>query len=281
MFDQWLIISDMDGTLLNHHDYSYAAILPQLAKLEQQQIPLILNTSKTFAELKSWIGRFNIRHPFIVENGSAIFIPQGYFSDVVLTGFWVDHSFNGYQVITLGAPISTLAAFLQQYRPDAIDFSSCSLQQAIQLTGLDEEQAAQAQNRHFSIPLSFNDAKQEHEFAALARRSGFSTLKGGRFLHLSGATDKGLAMQRLMQLYEAASHSRCGVIALGDSPNDLEMLEQSDIAVVVNSPSSEKLRPDVKHLIRTKLQAPQGWNEGVQAALQLIHKAMQTGTDYG
>jgi mannosyl-3-phosphoglycerate phosphatase len=281
MFDQLLIVSDMDGTLLNHHDYSYQAVLPQLAELQQKQIPLILNTSKTFAELKSWIEKLNIQHPFIVENGSAIFIPQGYFSDIVLAGQWVDHSFSGYQVIVLGESIITLAAFLLQHKPEAIDFSSCSQDEAIQLTGLNQQQAVEAQNRQFSIPLSFDSAEKEQEFAELARQSGFGVLKGGRFLHLLGKTDKGLASQRLKLFYEAAFNARYGVIALGDSPNDTAMLDQSDIAVVVNSPSSENLNPSANQLIRTRQQAPQGWNEGVQSALKLIEKEIQTGKNYG
>jgi mannosyl-3-phosphoglycerate phosphatase len=281
MFDQLLIVSDMDGTLLNHHDYSYQAVLPQLAELQQKQIPLILNTSKTFAELKSWIEKLNIQHPFIVENGSAIFIPQGYFSDIVLAGQWVDHSFSGYQVIVLGESIITLAAFLLQHKPEAIDFSSCSQDEAIQLTGLNQQQAAEAQNRQFSIPLSFDSTEKEQEFAELAGQSGFGVLKGGRFLHLLGKTDKGLASQRLKLFYETAFNAHYGVIALGDSPNDTAMLDQSDIAVVVNSPSSENLNPSASQLIRTWQQAPQGWNEGVQSALKLIEKEIQTGKDNG
>lgn len=281
MFDQLLIVSDMDGTLLNHHDYSYEAVLPMLAELQQKQIPLILNTSKTFAELQSWIGKLNIQHPFVVENGSAIFIPQGYFPDIALEGLWIDHSFTGYQVIILGESIVTLAAFLLQHKPSAIDFSSCTVDEAIQLTGLDQQQAAEAQNRQFSIPLSFDHAEQEQEFAELARQSGFGVLKGGRFLHLLGNTDKGVAIQRLKQLYESAFNARYGVIALGDSPNDAAMLTQSDIAVVVNSPSSENLKPSANQLIRTQQQAPQGWEEGVQSALKFIQKELNTGQDNG
>ncbi len=281
MADQLLIVSDMDGTILNHHDYSYEAVLPQLAELEQKQIPLILNTSKTFTELQSWVGKLNIRHPFIVENGSAIFIPQGYFSDMVLSDLWVDHSFSGYQVIILGESIVTLAAFLLQHKPQAVDFSRCSTDQAIQLTGLSQQQVVEAQDRQFSIPLSFSDSEKELEFAELATHSGFGVLKGGRFLHLLGKTDKGVASQKLKQLYETAFNAKYAVIALGDSPNDAEMLTHSDIAVVVNSPSSENLKPSTHQVIRTRQQAPQGWSEGVKAALQSIEKELPTGPDYG
>jgi mannosyl-3-phosphoglycerate phosphatase family protein len=270
MFDRLLIVSDMDGTLLNHHDYQFEAVLPMLAQLQHQQIPVILNTSKTFAEVESWLEKLDLKHPFIVENGSAIFIPKGYFPDPVVSNAGVDNqSFDGYQVILLGESIVTLAAFLLQHKPEAIDFSRCSAEQAMQLTGLNQQQVAEAQNRQFSIPLSFSDSEQEQHFADIALQSGLAVLKGGRFLHILGKTDKGLATRHLKHLYESAYNTQYGVIALGDSPNDEAMLVHSDIAVVINSPSSDRLKPSNEALIRTQQQAPLGWVEGVQSALKL------------
>ena len=282
MSEALLIVTDMDGTLLNHHDYQFDAVMPTLAELEHKQLPVILNTSKTLAELKSWVEKLDIKHPFIVENGSAIFIPLGYFPDTAFDGVIVDkQSFEGYHVVLLGESILTLAAFMLQHKPQAIDFSSCSIEQAMQLTGLDKQQAAEAQDRQFSIPLSFdNDIKRE-SFAELAQHAGLGVLEGGRFLHILGKTDKGLATRRLKQLYEAAYQRSYAVIALGDSPNDEAMLNEADIAVVVNSPSSDRLQPAVKQLIRTQQQAPRGWSEGVQDALQLIQTEIATGTSNG
>ncbi len=278
MFERLLIVSDMDGTLLNHHDYQFDAVTPVLAQLEQMQLPVILNTSKTFAELKSWVQKLNIRHPFIVENGSAIFIPNGYFPNAAFAGEIVDkQSFEGYQVVLLGESIVTLSAFLIHHKPQAIDFSSCSAEQAMQLTGLSPQQVAEAQDRQFSIPLSFDDKEAQNRFAEFALQSGLGVLEGGRFLHILGKTDKGLATRRLRRLFESVHQQSYGVIALGDSPNDEAMLAEADVAVVVSSPSSERVQPTVDHLIRTRQQAPQGWNEGIQEALKLIQQETTTG----
>jgi mannosyl-3-phosphoglycerate phosphatase len=282
MADRVLIVSDMDGTLLNHHDYEYAAVIPRLAELQKMRIPVILNTSKTFAELESWIKVLAIKHPFIAENGSAIFIPQGYFSDAVLDGEILDSaSFPGYQVIMLGESIQRLQAFVDAQPVAAIDFSRCSVEQAMQLTGLTRQQAIQAQTRQFSLPLSFTDEAEQQQFSQTALNAGYSVLRGGRFLHLLGDTDKGRATQRLQQLYQAADSARYTVIALGDSPNDLDMLLHSDIPVVVKSPSSERLNPSMQQLIRTRQAAPEGWVEGVDAALKLIQAKIQQEKSYG
>ena len=50
-----LVFTDLDGTLLDHHDYSYDAALPTLRRLKKANIPLIFNTSKTAAEVEEYM----------------------------------------------------------------------------------------------------------------------------------------------------------------------------------------------------------------------------------
>ena len=47
-----LVFTDMDGTLLDHHTYSFEAAKPTLMTLAHKGIPVIPTTSKTFAELQ-------------------------------------------------------------------------------------------------------------------------------------------------------------------------------------------------------------------------------------
>ena len=273
-----LVATDMDGTLLNHHDYRYDAVLPCLGELEKAGIPVILNTSKTFAELQQWRERLSIKHPFIVENGSAIFIPTGYFDDQTLASVSLPVTRKGdFQVLVCGQPIGRLHSYLQQQLVQADDLSSCSLDEAINMTGLSADEAVLAQARDFSIPLRFNDPGEEKSFAARARADGYGILKGGRFLHLIGETDKGRSQQLLKQLFKNSSQQRWQVIALGDSPNDKQMLESADIAVLVKSPSSEQCQISRQPLIRTAAEAPQGWVEGIERALPMLDDNAENG----
>ena len=73
-----LIFTDMDGSLLDHHSYSFKPAVEMLDKLEIQGIPVIPITSKTKAELLPLRKQLNNSHPFIVENGAAIYIPRNY-----------------------------------------------------------------------------------------------------------------------------------------------------------------------------------------------------------
>jgi len=59
-----IVFTDLDGTLLDHHDYSYAAALPALQLLAQSNTPLIFNTSKTASEVEQLRTEMDNRLPF-------------------------------------------------------------------------------------------------------------------------------------------------------------------------------------------------------------------------
>ena len=57
------------------------------------------------------------------------------------------------------------------------------------------------------------------------------------------------------------------MIALGDAPNDIEMLETADIGVIVANPHANPL-PELDgekagRIARTQKPGPEGWNESV------------------
>ena len=70
-----VLFSDIDGTLLDA-EYSIDVVLPKIYALK---CPLIFCTTKTHAEIGYYRKICNVNDPFIVENGSAIYIPDGYF----------------------------------------------------------------------------------------------------------------------------------------------------------------------------------------------------------
>ena len=75
----YLIFSDLDGTLLDHHDYSFESASAALALISKLEIPLILNSSKTEVEIRAIRKNLNNNDPFVVENGAVFYIPGGVF----------------------------------------------------------------------------------------------------------------------------------------------------------------------------------------------------------
>jgi predicted mannosyl-3-phosphoglycerate phosphatase (HAD superfamily) len=48
----FLVFTDLDGTLLDHHSYSCEEAMPAVRALAEAGFPLIFNSSKTAAEIK-------------------------------------------------------------------------------------------------------------------------------------------------------------------------------------------------------------------------------------
>lgn len=93
-----IVFTDLDGTLLDRETYSFEQALPALEVIQQKGIPLILSSSKTRAEIEIYRRELGYDHPFISENGGAIFIPKNYFS----FQFPYDRELDGYDVLELG-----------------------------------------------------------------------------------------------------------------------------------------------------------------------------------
>ena len=68
----FLIFSDIDGTLLDHDNYSFGNLRNFIAKIKDKVL-VIFNSSKTFAEIIQLNEKLKLNFPFIIENSACIF----------------------------------------------------------------------------------------------------------------------------------------------------------------------------------------------------------------
>lgn len=268
-----LIFTDLDGSLLDHYSYSFAPAANYLERLEAQQIPVIPITSKTRAEVLSLRERLGNPHPFIIENGAAICIPKNYFLQCPENGV----ESGDYWVISNTEPRSQWLKILNRVGKPFADeyqtFTSVSAGQNIEglalLTGLTMEQATLAQQREYSESINWlSTDSRKAEFIRQLSDAGAHLLQGGRFLSMGGNTDKGRALLQLQSLYKQ-QYGQCESIAIGDSANDISMLEAADSALIIRSPSHQMPSLErTKNLYRSKATGPNGWVEGVYAWLE-------------
>jgi len=268
---QWLVVTDLDGTLLNHHDYATDMALPAINKLQSLNIPIIFNTSKTFSESVSLQKKLNIQAPFIVENGSCIYLPKHLYTDINLNEQY--QSRDDYWEIPLGMAHTKINNILKRIDTPASCYqllSACNAEQAAALTDLSPSQAEQAISREFSEPLIWNAGNKELTiFKRQLNGHNLNTLQGGRFLHVLGNCDKGIALNKLKEIL-STSEKQIKTIALGDSENDAAMLKQSDISIIVNSPSNHQLLNTLTPTIHSTKDAPEGWAESIYTALNIL-----------
>lgn len=262
---QWVVISDLDGSLLNHDDYSWDKALPAIEYLRNHRIPIIFNTSKTYLETIDIQDELGVMAPFVVENGSCIYLPKAQFQ-YLPNPYAVSR--NGYWEIKYGKNIQEINKCLKQVISNEDDFtllSECSPKQASDLTGLSLIQAKNAIAREFSQPLIWNgSAERFNDFKHRLFKQGLTFLQGGRFLHIQGKTDKGFAVEKLQSFFSG----QLKTVVIGDSANDIDMLRRADVAIIVKGPGNKYLTEQVQSSYVTEKPAPEGWAEAVQYALK-------------
>lgn len=273
MKQKTLIFTDLDGSLLDHYSYSHAAATPLLEKLERQGIPVVPNTSKTRAELLAWRRVLNNHHPFIVENGAAVLIPEDYFSHIPegserLDGYWIK-VFSSPRGCWLTHIFQHGSPFIGQFRA----FAESSIEEIVEMTGLSEAEAKRAALREYGEPLMWLDTAEECDrFIQQLESTGARVLTGGRFLHVSGNCDKGRALLWLTAEYQRHYEGAdCVTIAAGDSGNDAAMLEVADHALIIPSPVHPLPALDrAAGVTLAPAAGPEGWLRGIQSILNTL-----------
>ena len=268
-----LIFTDLDGTLLNAESYSYQAALPTLARLQQAGIPVIPVTSKTRREVDQLRADVGLQEPFVVENGSAVFMPTDQTTFRLPDG----EDLDGYRVLQLGCNYVTaraaLKAIAQSIGRPLKGFGDWTVDQIMQLTGLPQEAAKQAKAREFTEPFMTPKNVTPEALRAAVEDMGFKVVLGDRFSHLiGGEAGKGVAVHRLVELYRASHNPDAPVvtIGLGNSPNDLDMLENVDHAIVLPGESGPHPRWPTGAGLWPPPPAPEGWSLAVEEILNQL-----------
>jgi mannosyl-3-phosphoglycerate phosphatase len=276
-----MIFTDLDGTLLDYITYEWREAMPALNVCKGCEIPVILVSSKTRAEMDLLRRSMSLSDPFISENGGGIFFPRETFKAPPLEataapalGAQKAHGDEGLWQWSLGLPYPDLIKGLQDLREELgwhiRGFSDMSIEEISYLTGLDIERASLAAMREFDEPFVIPD-QEEPNLEALSEavvKRGLRVSSGGRFYHLQGKNDKGVAMERLISWYGGGQRKIISIV-LGDSPNDFPMLERADFPVLVRSGQEyPALKEKISRLKVTRDMGPSGWNSAVLEILR-------------
>ncbi|KGG15041.1 MULTISPECIES: mannosyl-3-phosphoglycerate phosphatase-related protein YedP [unclassified Prochlorococcus] len=229
--EQWWIVTDIDGTLMNHK-YEFIEAIPTIKWLKEIGIPIIPCTSKTASEVRVLRKTIGLNDPFIVENGGAIYgqtESSGEEWKLVLGKSYDD----------LRAKLSLISSELGYKLTPLNDLTDKEINQLTGLTGLSIQLALQ---REWSVPFLNPPESDREKIIEIALKLGTTIYKGNRMSHLlAKGSHKGRAVTELKKFLNQPDAK---VIALGDSQNDLPLLEVADIAVVV--PGGKGVNPWLK-----------------------------------
>jgi mannosyl-3-phosphoglycerate phosphatase len=264
-----LIFTDLDGTLLNQEDYDYRPALPLLQQLQQQEIPVIPVTSKTRAEVVSLCSKLGLKDSLIVENGSGIFVPLHTLGLAIADL----QSQDGYHVQLFGCSYGqtriALKAIADELGTDLRGFGDLGDAEIQKLTNLPLIEVKKAKTREFTEPFLTPTQIDPDKLQQAAQKRGFRVVVGDRFSHLIAVTaGKDKAVKWLTQQY--LSQNRLVTIGLGNSPNDLEMLETVDVPIIV--PGTKGVHPGLrgKHWQIAPDQGSRGWAMAVTAIIEKL-----------
>lgn len=220
-----VIFSDLDGTFLDD-SYSYDKTKPIVNQLNALGGSVVFCSSKTRTEIEFYRKTTDNNEPFISENGSAIFIPKNYFIP--------DYAYTDktplYNIIRLGPSYDILrqklALVKEHTAAKIVGFGDMTLSELAKDTGLPLNLARLAHKREHDEPFRILEGNKKHVIEAI-KDQGLNCTEGGRYLHLTGGTDKGRAVNILKGLYYR-SFGQIQTYAVGDGPNDGSMLKAVD-----------------------------------------------------
>lgn len=268
-----LVFTDLDGTLLDHDTYEFEPALPAIQALKRAGVPLIFNSSKTFAEMCELLAAMGLRRcPMIAENGAGVFLPKQQFERKSVR--WLDR--GEYWLVAQSENRQHWLDLIHSAPHDELSiqtFDSLGAEGVAELTGLTMSAAHLACQREFSEPTSLRGSVQAiGAFVDFIKARGGQVQQGGRFNTISGNCDKGRSMQWLANLIAQTEGCEVTTLALGDAPNDLPMLNAADSAVWIRS-AHRSIPAAVCRggFVVTSKPGPQAWGDAVIDWLQASH----------
>lgn len=264
-----MFMTDLDGTLLGHEDFRFASIRDGIMELISDGIKIVPNSSKTRREIDRFCTSLGARLPYVFENGAGI-------GNADLLAPIPDRRLPGNP---RGTDLKALKEIWNRsvspvFRKSCRFLADMPPSEQSDHLGLRGHDLALAMRREYSAPFLFsgNDLLFG-DLVTEVRKAGLAIKRGGRVCNLSGRHDKAGYNFALRSAYRNAGSRLC-IVGFGDGENDIEMLQQADIACVIPRPGAPalKLPHPPSRVITASQTAPHGWIEAATQALDGIKR---------
>ena len=238
---QRILVTDLDGTLLDHTSYEPGEAAIVVKALERRGVKLVFASSKTRAEQELLARTLDIEPLLVVENGGAV----------------VERD----RITRLGIPRNEIREALHHAARETgtvvLGYGDVPPEQVAEWTGLEGSALQRALQREWSETFVLVDGDPT-DLAEHIRPAGVRISRGGRFWTAHGSHDKGTAVEMIL-----AAHPDSESAGIGDAPNDASMLCVVDHPFQVRNVRGEWAAMDVPGLTRVEGVGPAGFVEAV------------------
>lgn len=279
-----VVFSDIDGTLIDIFTRKYGKSKELVKKLKGSSIPVVLCSSKTMAEqdlIRKDLGLEG--EPFIIENGGAVIIPEGYFDgggriDDDLKRYDGMRAIDGCGIIELGKSSEEIKKVLQEIRRKTgttfKGVSDLSIEELAKILGMTHDEAERMSKRQYGETIVEIDKNEKEQFEQALTQQGLQVIHGGRYFDVTAGNDKGKAVRILIDLYRKKLGDNTTFIGIGDSPNDVPMLKCTDIAILVQKHDGTWAEVDnnnniISHVVKVKGIGPAGWENAFATIMEM------------
>jgi mannosyl-3-phosphoglycerate phosphatase len=264
---QLVVVTDIDGSWLEPGTRFLPNECAALDFLAARGIPLVINSSRTRAEIERLHRTLNMLTPFISEHGSALFIPHGSFP------FVPDRALPalGGEVIEFGRPyhevVDTLRLVCRELKVETVGVAELAIKDVARELGVTIVEAQVAKLREYTELFRIIDEREvtrSRLFKALRRR-GLRCWPTGGHLLATATRDRAESLRTFKAIWGRAWGNPL-LIGFGDSEDDVAWLQQVDVAIIVENdrtgvPARVLSKLPTVHVTRSP--GRQGWSEAV------------------
>lgn len=262
-----VVVTDVDGSLLGPGARSVREDRVALDFLAARGIPLVINSSRTRAEIERLHQTLQLLTPFISEHGSALFVPHGSFP---FTPARAQPAVGG-SVIEFGRRypevVEALRLTSRELQLDIVGFAELSIEDVARELGVPIVEAQLAKLREYTElfrMLDEKDATRSRLIKALRRR-GLRCWRIGKHHLVTATRDRVESFETFKRMWREA-WGEPFIVGFGDSEDDVAWLQRVNVAVFV-----EHDHMGVPPRVLSKLPTVQvtrspgraGWSEGI------------------
>ena len=232
-----VVVTDIDDSLLEPGAQALPSERTALDFLARRGIPLVINSSRTHAEIERIQETLRLLTPSISEHGSALFIPPGSFPSIP------DRAARavGGHVIEFGRPYHEVVDAVRNTSRDLgveiIGFADLTIEDAARELGVTDVEAQLAKLREYTELIRIGDeadARRSHVLNALRRR-GLRCWPVGRHHLVTATRDRAESLLTLKALWRHAWGEPPCIVGVGNSEDDVTWLRYADVPVIVQN----------------------------------------------